>query len=83
MMIGANQIKADIIKILLPYEGRCQDLSGMTAMMYAAQSGYIDNVRALVDMEAGLVNNRGERAIDLARRGNYKKIALFLSEFEK
>ena len=83
MMIGANQIKADIIKILLPYEGRCQDLSGMIAMMYAAQSGYIDNVRALVDMEAGLVNNRGERAIDLARRGNYKKIALFLSEFEK
>lgn len=83
MMIGANQVKAHVIKILVPYEGRCQDDSGMTAMMYAAQSGYIDNVKALVEAEAGLVNNRGERAIDLARKGDYKKIALFLSNFEK
>lgn len=82
MMIGANQIKANVIKILLPYEGRCQDVLGMTAMMYAAQSGYLDNVKALAEVETDIVNNKGERAIDLARKGNYKKIALFLSNFE-
>ena len=52
----------------------------MTALMYAAEQGYLDIVQVLIEKEAGMQDNYGETAM---MKSTWKgEIVSFLSPFE-
>ncbi|KWX14456.1 Kinase/ NEK [Giardia duodenalis assemblage B] len=63
---GQEDVNLAIIKILRPYEARMKDKRGRTALMYAAECGYLAAIDVLSGSEAGLRDDEGRNSLEIA-----------------
>ncbi|KWX13726.1 Kinase/ NEK / Serine/threonine protein kinase [Giardia duodenalis assemblage B] len=57
--------------------------NGITALMIAAEAGYLDTAAMLVEREILLRNSNGEKAIDLAIKAGQTEMVTFLEKAER
>lgn len=70
MMDAAVRNDANCIRALVPYQGRLQDESGTTALMFAAEKGLDAVVCLLKGVEMGMADIHGETALMRAAKSN-------------
>lgn len=64
--VGQEDVNLAIIRILRSYEARMQDKRGRTALMYAAECGYLAAVDVLSSSEAGIRDDDGHNSLEIA-----------------
>ncbi|EFO64707.1 Kinase, NEK [Giardia lamblia P15] len=79
LMSAAQKGHPDCVKLLLEKEGGMTN-DGWTALMSAAQSGHPDCASLLLEREKHMRSNRGETALDIAKRYNHPSVVSLLSE---
>lgn len=82
-MLAASHGRLETVKLLLDAgaEPNVQDNDGSTAIMCAAEHGYIEIVRALLahpDTEVSLADNDGSTALTIAMEAGHKDTALLI-----
>ncbi|ESU40242.1 Ankyrin repeat protein [Giardia duodenalis] len=71
----------DLVKDNLHEKG-CNDITGMTALMWAAQQGHREPVEVLIEHEKGLKDNKGNTAFMHALKNKHEDVAVILSKQE-
>lgn len=64
--VGQEDVNLAIIRILRSYEARMKDKRGRTALMYAAECGYLAAIDALSGSEAGIRDDEGHNSLEIA-----------------
>ncbi|OQR80393.1 hypothetical protein BIW11_02406 [Tropilaelaps mercedesae] len=82
-MLAASHGRADMVKALLEAgaDPNTQDNDGSTALMCAAEHGYIDVVRMLLanpDVEINIADHDGQTALSIAMEAGHKDTALLI-----
>lgn len=65
-------MRNDIVRVYCfrHVQGGLRDMSGCTALMYAAERGHADTIRILLDIEKKITNTQGATALMLAAMNN-------------
>lgn len=63
---GQEDVNLAIIRLLRLHEARIQDKRGRTALMYAAECGYLAAIDVLSGSEAGMRDNEGHNSLEMA-----------------
>ena len=86
-MFAAKRGAVEAVKLLLDEQG-LQNAQGYTALMVAAENGFLEIVKLLVGKEAGKKTNRPntkvqDNAKQLAKDKHQDEVAKYLDDYEK
>ncbi|EET00689.1 Kinase, NEK [Giardia duodenalis ATCC 50581] len=81
LMMAAACGHADVVELLVEYEGGMKDTTGQTALMYAVLNNKLGCAKLLLKRESGMQNHTGRSALMLATwYGNAKYVPLLLKK---
>ncbi|KWX14798.1 Protein 21.1 [Giardia duodenalis assemblage B] len=82
LMMAAACGHADVVELLVEYEGGMKDTTGQTALMFAALNGHRECVKLLLE-ETCMQDNDGVTALMYAAQQGHEKVVKVLLEHEK